>query len=246
VKWADDQSATVWFFDKSVGEDVRLVNEIQMVDLFEMYKSEMRCHVVVSVFNNEVCDDHEFDSLEPLCVVPPVATHEVNTEVIVPPNTNNKGDGASASKAAMEADAPEPDRVPDMFDNEEEYVGVDDEHIYGQVPHTQPWSNAETTDDDYVPFAAEGDIPFEEEVNDADPQEVQVIHDPENPKIAIGSQFPDIIAFRKAIRHYAVKEGFEFAGLKTDKGRFIAHCAAARCPWRIHASTIHDKKTIEV
>jgi len=45
-------------------------------------------------------------------------------------------------------------------------------------------------------------------VNDADPQEVNVIHDPENPKIERGSKFPDIIAFRKAIRHYVVKECF--------------------------------------
>jgi len=57
--------------------------------------------------------------------------------------------------------------------------------------------------------------------------------------------FPDIIAFRKAIRHHTVKTGFEFAGLKTDKTRFLAHCAAEGCPWRIHASTIFDKKIIK-
>jgi hypothetical protein len=190
--------------------------------------------------------------LEPICVVPPEETNEVrvNTKPIVEPSTTNKGDGASASKAAMEADALEPDRVPDMFDNEEEYVGVDDEHIYMQVPHTTPSSNAQTNeitdDDNFVPFPVEGDIPFETEVNDVDPEEIQVIHNPENPKIEVGSRFPNIVAFRKAIRHYVVKEGFEFAGLKTDKGRFIAHCAGAGCAWRVHASTIHDKKTVEV
>jgi hypothetical protein len=77
VKWVADQSATVWFFDKNAGEDVRLVDEIQMLDLFEMYKSEMRCQVIVSVFNNKVCDEHEFDWLEPICVVPPEETNEV-------------------------------------------------------------------------------------------------------------------------------------------------------------------------
>ena len=83
-------------------------------------------------------------------------------------------------------------------------------------------------------------------MNDADPQEVNVIHDPENPKIERGSKFPDIIAFRKAIRHYVVKECFEFAGLKTDPTRFIAHCAAEGCPWCIHASRVYGERTIEV
>ena len=61
-----------------------------------------------------------------------------------------------------------------------------------------------------------------------------------------GKLFPDILAFRKAIRHYAVTKGFELAGIKTDPTRYIARCKAERCPWRIHASRLHDKKTIQV
>jgi hypothetical protein len=76
-----------------------------------------------------------------------------------------------------------------MFDNEEEYVAVDDERVYMQVPHTAPSSNAqtnETTDDDnFVPFPAEGDIPFEVEVNDVDPEEIQVIHDPDRGRLKV-------------------------------------------------------------
>lgn len=77
--------------------------------------------------------------------------------------------------------------------------------------------------------------------------EVHVLHDPLNPKIQKGELFPDIISFRKAIRHYAVVKGFELApGVRTDKTRFIARCAASGCPWRIHASTIFDKKTVQI
>jgi len=84
-------------------------------------------------------------------------------------------------------------------------------------------------------------------VDDADHLEVHVLQDPKNPKIVEGQLFTDIIAFRKAIRHYAVKTGFAFAvGYKTDKSRFIARCATEGCPWRIHASTIFDKKTVKV
>ena len=41
VNWAPNQSATVWFFHKRLGEDIRLTEKFQMRDLFEMYKSEM-------------------------------------------------------------------------------------------------------------------------------------------------------------------------------------------------------------
>lgn len=212
VKWAPNQAATVWFFHKTTGEHVRLEGDIQMLDLIEMYKSEMGCEVVVSVFDKVVCAEHEYDALEPLCVLPPdddipetdvgFSQHIEQLDI----HFNHKtGNGASASEVpnskvpkAMEADAPEPDREPDIFDNEEEYVGVDDEHFYMPLPpaqplpqpadNAQPAENAQPTDDvdvDGYPdaFAAEGGIPLDAEVNDADPQEIQVLHDPENPRI---------------------------------------------------------------
>ena len=42
-----------------------------MVALFEMYKSEMNCQVVVGVFDKSIRDEHEFDAVEALCVIPP-------------------------------------------------------------------------------------------------------------------------------------------------------------------------------
>ena len=227
----------------------------------------MTCQVVVGVFDRSTCQDHEFDELEPLCVIPPddapadapddapddaavLGTHGIRkaptrcpTQPIVRP--------AAAHENSEAADEVECDREPDIFDNEEEYVGLDDEATYAENPqppefaHPQPSDNANSnaTDDPDVDF-----VHVEAEVDDADPNEVTVLHDSENPKIVKGELFPDIIAFRKAIRHYAVKTGFEFAtpGYKTDKSRFIAKCAAEGCPWRIHASTIFDKKTVQV
>lgn len=208
------------------------------------------------MFAKSVCVDHEFNALEPLCVLSfdeVIPDSHDRTQPTVAQHTPKTGDGASASKGAnskgpttMEADVPEPDRDPNLFDNDEEYAGVDDEHLYMAGPSTQPSDNAQPDDGSTDPFADIGGIPHDAEVNDQDPQELHVLHDLENPNIAKGSQFPNIIAFRKAIRHYAVSVGFEFARLKIDKTRFIAHCAAKGCSWRIHASTIYDKKTIEV
>ena len=103
------------------------------------------------------------------------------------------------------------------------------------------------TDDTNENAATEGAIPPEAEVNDADPNEIRVLHDLENPRIEKGALFPDIKAFRKAVRHHAVKTGFEFAlGIKTDPTRFIARCKHPGCPWCIYASRLHDQKTIHV
>ena len=236
VKWAPNQVPIVWFHDKRCGEDVRLVDERQMADLFEMFKSEMSCRVIVSIFDKDVVAEHEYDTLVPLCVLPPddvsLDIVHIHTQYAYAPVDDNEthepivtqGGGVSASKEAdskgpadMDADAsepnhepePEPDHEPDLFDNDEEYVGVNDEDIYlpeahaqaHAQPHTHPYENAQAHENaqpnenaqpsDNV--ATEGGIPLDVEVNDADPQEVNVIHDPENPKIERGSKFPDIM-----------------------------------------------------
>ena len=254
------QKPTVWFYDKRLHEDVRLANEIQMVDMFEMYKEERSCQVVVGVFDKVACLDDEFDALEPLCVVPPdVELGNLDANMPTEPTTKCNVSADDIPKAA----AVDVDVVLDMFHNAEEYVGVDDEAMYILVLTAQATGNAEAADDNAQSDNAQASenafasgidnddnvvlVVDEAEVGDKDPLDVHVLHDPLNPKIQKGELFPDIIAFRKAIRHYAVVKGFEFAPrVRTDKTRFIARCAASDCLWRIHASTIFDKKNVQV
>jgi hypothetical protein len=258
-----------------VGEDVKLENDFHMHDLFEMYKDQMRCQVIVGVLDSCLREPDEFATLEPLCVIPPKFAH-ANQDPSGKDIPAGDGDTISSddnhaaqpsNNPARDANYPlepelELDREPDMFDNEEEYVGVDDEGLYMPVPSAQVANNAEPSNnhtstadaddsvDDANDFddvdAAEGGVPLEAEVTDADPQEVHVIHDLENPTIEKGEMFPDIIAFRKAVRHHAVVTGFELDKVITDPTRFIGKCKAMGCPWRIHASRIYDGKTIEV
>jgi len=58
--------------------------------------------------------------------------------------------------------------------------------------------------------------------------------------------FPDIVTFRKAIKHHAVIEDFEFANVRTDRTRFMANCAYPSCPWRIRASRLRDQQVVMV
>ena len=94
--------------------------------------------------------------------------------------------------------------------------------------------------------AAEGGVPLEAEINDAETLDVSVVYDPENPKIVVGGRWPNIVAFRKAIRHFVVTTCFEFADLVTNKTKFRARCKVEGCPWHIHASRFFYDKTIEV
>jgi hypothetical protein len=223
------QLPTMWFFDKRLHKDDR-----QLLDVFEMYKEEMGCQLVVG------------------CLTTPTSSLTFPNEPSSAALENLEID-VDLHPEEEHANNVESEREPDIFDNHEEYVGVDDEHIYTKIPATNalPTNISQPTNNDSGDVdnsANTNDDPFyvEAEVDDAYPLEVHVIHDPENPNIVKGALFPDIITFRKAIRHHAVKIGFEFGGLKTDKGRFSARCAADGCPWRIHASTIYDKKTIQV
>ena len=229
VLLSSNQCGRLWFFDKNLREDVRLVNDSHLLDMFAMYKAKMCCQVL-RVFDNSVSSADDYAELEPLCVIPPddeqpspvnppQATEPQKHNTQAPESSQNMPEPTEA--AAKEPPQPteagtkepnvEPIREPDMFDNEEEYVGVDDEHIYISVPPTQPTPNATApqpvdNSSDYI--RAEGGVPLEAEVNDADPQEINVVHDLENPNIMKGALFPDIIAFRKVVRHYVVITGF--------------------------------------
>jgi hypothetical protein len=148
-KWSPSQSPCLWFFDKRMCEDIRLVNDFQMRDLFEMYKDQMHCQVVVGVYERTVVDVDEFASLEPLCVIslesnqdPVLNPHNPpTTKPAISPGTKptTKPDGGPEYPSDPEL---EPDRQPDMFDNEKEYVGVDDEGMYMPVPPHQQTNNA--------------------------------------------------------------------------------------------------------
>jgi len=171
----------------------------------------MGCQLVVGLFDN----DAEFDDLQSLCTIPPKIRFEIpNNDFSIADEPNsaaaNNLEALEPSTAAannLEADTEqgddvdvEPEREPDIFDNPEEYVGVDDEQIYISVPNAQQAANAQPVNNGYDHGDAHPSdenasasaqlVPEEyDEVDDADPLEVHVLHDPENPNIVKGHCF---------------------------------------------------------
>jgi hypothetical protein len=164
----------------------------------------MRCELIIGVYDSCLIQPDEFANLDPICVIPPeFSIHGDPISKDIPPGDGNtiSPDDNHATQPSDNPDGdadcplePEPDREPDMFDNDEEYVGVDDEGLYMHVPSAQAANNAQPCNNhaptaDAEPYvhvadqfddvdAAEGGVPLEAEVNDADPLEVNVIHDP--------------------------------------------------------------------
>jgi hypothetical protein len=259
TSWGENQKVIFWVHDKRAGEDHLIDSDNQLKEVIDMYKEERNFILYVSVFDKEVC--------EPIEVV--LLINQSHAQ-----SASNEAGPSAAAHAESDDELPNMD---DVFDAAEEYVGVDDEYIYGIKPqstngaatgtthnesatattnnatattHNEPSDEAanQPPTEPYVGAAraASGNV-VEPVMNDDDPQFLVVTHDPELPDITKDALFPDMITFRKAIRNHAVQSGFELApGVKTDKTRFIARCAAKGYPWRIRASRLQDEITVQV
>nr|KAJ0208063.1 hypothetical protein LSAT_V11C500234360 [Lactuca sativa] len=62
----------------------------------------------------------------------------------------------------------------------------------------------------------------------------------------VNSKFPNVIAFRRALNHYAITNEFQYVIEKSDLTQLTACCEDKKCEWRIHASHTQDEVTFEV
>jgi MuDR family transposase len=111
-----------------------------------------------------------------------------------------------------------------------------------QEPHTD---EDPLLENDVNPLS-KNDMHKETTINDIVQAEPTIAYDLENSKIEVGALFPDVHAFRMALRHFAIKNEFEIGTEKLDKKRFIGKYRHSSCHWRIHASILQDRKTFMV
>lgn len=115
-------------FNKRFSEDVHLVDETQIVEMLEMYKTKMSFRLVVGVFNTKQIGEG-------------LTVYELPSTQLMLLIANTPKRGAVASPPLIISITPKQDVIsspppmfiildPDIFDNLDEYVGVDDELLY--------------------------------------------------------------------------------------------------------------------
>ena len=168
------------------------------------------------------------------------------------------------SKATQTGTATEPDD--DMVDAEDtylknpepenEHVGVDEEGLYLDIVPASH-ANVDTTDkkdEDYDSGSnsesdSMSDSDLDDEVDDRLPSDIpQVAYNKDDPPMEVGSIYPNMSEFKLALATHAIKKEFEYNIEKSEPGRYRAYCAGVEdgCNWRLHASTMSDKVTVQV
>jgi hypothetical protein len=144
-----------------------------------------------------------------------------------------------------------------------EHVGVDEESLYlGNeiVAVVTVENDANDNDKDKVPeddnefdYETESELEFDLEelaVKDREPENISnVDYDKNDPPMEVGTIYPNIVEFKVALCQHAIKCRFQYNIEKADTGRYRVYCsrkATEDCPWRIHASTLDDKVTLQV
>ncbi|XP_058081825.1 uncharacterized protein LOC131229804 [Magnolia sinica] len=62
----------------------------------------------------------------------------------------------------------------------------------------------------------------------------------------VGQEFPDVKAFRRAIKEAAIAQHFELRIIKSDLIRYFAKCAKEGCPWHIRAVKLPNAPTFTI
>ncbi|XP_021618547.1 uncharacterized protein LOC110619422 [Manihot esculenta] len=68
----------------------------------------------------------------------------------------------------------------------------------------------------------------------------------EDHTFVVGQEFPDVKAFRNAIKEAAIAQHFELRIIKSDLIRYFAKCASEGCPWRIRAVKLPNAPTFTI
>jgi hypothetical protein len=132
-------------------------------------------------------------------------------------NAENEPSPSVACESQGQVRSSEGCNVLDPLDNEEQYVEANGEEIY-----------LSDREDLISSVDALSGPTIEGEQSDSEPSiledsEHSVLYDPDNPRIELNALFPDIYTLMSDLRHFALKNQFDYKPLKSDKKKKI-HC----------------------
>ncbi|XP_078153161.1 uncharacterized protein LOC144548368 [Carex rostrata] len=244
--WGSCQTPKIWMFDKNDGREVEVVSESQIPEMFRMFQNERKISlltVICDLDGSSKCSGTNFTY--PCTPSQPSPTIALGSQ-------SHIGSSQGCNMSGQ----------PDQSDNLDEYVGFNEESLYssdieGDLAHEganhaidgvhiDPEEDNVDEEPTVEAEAIEDNVHEEPAVDDVVQCEPIIGFDPEKARIDVNALFPDVNAFRKALRHFAIKNEFEVHTLKSDKKRFIGRCKHPDCPWRIRASILQDNKTFMV
>ena len=183
-------------------------------------------------------------SIEPSMIT---SRHETSSILAESGSVEAKANKAKRSKVGKSIDDDEEPWV----DDEEEYVGINDELPYMSDVEAHAEANNRS---DHAPSDPDSDSGVNDELlvdDEAGCDVLEHVTNLENPTIALNVTFEDGDTFKRAIRQYAVLNEFEIAAPYGERTRYRGHCKGTqskgkRCKWRIHASELQDGQTWQV
>jgi hypothetical protein len=201
-----DQNINVWYFNVITAQDVRLTQNDDFHLMFDTYRVERKIALAVLVLDNS-CYETSKPMLDSVLHVPEPTIPDNDVLLVgfekfpLTPSKNATSHSTSPLKQSAQVASSAADIETNPFDIVEEYVGVDDEYMYDvhvemSTTCVDEVANGQAEDEYADVFA----LHEEEEVADIDPAGYSVVHDPENLDIRVGALFPDIVAYRKAIK----------------------------------------------
>lgn len=207
--------------------------------LDEVFSGNDRIAARIDISADGPCASNAPHSPTPIAVSQPVGS------------TSNKPCNAWASEGTVDWTTIEITQgAPSADDDRDVAMGEDDMYVLlGLRADDDARVNSRRT----TPMASPLPCGIEEEfaeaaiaVDDDIPGESGNVFDQDNPTMSVGDVFPDMKAFRLAVRKYAINEQFDIHTIKSDKTRFRGRCKDVCCPWTINAHSTRKGETIRV
>ena len=265
--YGDVFSLFYWCHDTKM--NIPLTNDQQLLEMFAKNKASKCCYMTLAYHKPNTdppvipsWDTTAKQSVEPTMTpsmpcpsfAEPSQTNSENADDAVLANPNPKNEYVGVNEEGLHIDLgpqhpppPQPQSQPQPTSTQNECPSPD------RAACNESDSDDRVVSDD-SPDRAVSDDDYEIDPDDLD--EMVKDHEPDlmapadydrnNPSMAVGSMFADMFQFKMALAtHAAIRENRYFIQ-KSDTGRYRVYCHWRNdgCPWRIHASTMRDGKTI--